>query len=322
MTTYKEAGVDVNKNDRLVEKIKQITNISTGFAASDKINLEYTEIVQCTDGVGTKMQLAHQFDAFDTVGQDLVAMVVNDLICAGAIPMYLQDYIGMNCLDEGIVVRLISSIQHACQSCGIRLTGGEMAEMPGTYATDAPEVVAFATGFTNNALKRFDDEVEEGFVIIGLQSSGPHSNGYTLINNILDSMQILPESSIINALLKPTTIYTEIVELNKYCANHLTKIAPVIGGIAHITGGGLESNINRTMQPHLKAVIDWSSWTVPQIFDWIQKMGNVPMEDMRTTFNMGIGMCLIVDPDFQKEILQSKYLANYSPKIIGEVVAK
>lgn len=289
MTTYLDCGVDVDKNDRLVEEIRKIANIQTGFSAVHTIG-SGPKLVQCTDGVGTKINLAAKHpELYDTIGQDLVAMVYNDLLCSAAIPAFFQDYIGMNNLDEEIVLRVIKSIKRACDKAKIKLTGGELAEMKGKYTSDLPELVGFATGF------QYRDVItpQEGDHIIGLKSSGPHANGYSLINTI---------ESHICGILEPTTLYTRV---------------PLAPAKAHITGGGLRANVQRILPDGLEPHFDYGAWEVPKVFSDIQQAADVPAEDMWRTFNMGIGMCIVTS---YTHILDG--LSEYDAKVIGIVKKK
>jgi phosphoribosylformylglycinamidine cyclo-ligase len=221
MLSYKEAGVDVDKNDELVIDIRKISDISTGFAAAFPLpsptfiaktgTIVQPHLVQCSDGVGTKVQIAHHYGIMEGIGQDLVAMCVNDLYCLGAKPMFFQDYIGMNNLDKRTIGIVIQSIQNACEMCDTKLTGGEMAELPGTYIHDAPELVGFATGFVFPEQMITGKTIKPGDVVMGFESSGVHSNGFSLVRKILDNMYNISDD-FIRMLLKPTTIYTKVIE--------------------------------------------------------------------------------------------------------------
>lgn len=316
MTTYEESGVSTEKNDELVKMISQNTGVSTGFSDYQLIPGTDIYIVQCSDGVGTKIHLALQhYGLYYTIGQDLVAMCVNDLICAGAKPAFFQDYIGMNTLIGHIVENVINSIYDACGSCGVKLTGGEMAEMPGSYATDTPELVGFATGFANHEHLINKEDVKKGDSIIGLPSSGPHSNGYSLIRKVLATApfyMVTKTLTLVKQILAPTTIYGRVAEIH-------TEAPELINSMAHITGGGLENNLARAIPEGLTADIDWNSWKIPEVFETITEMGEVPYKSMWNTFNMGVGMCLIVSPENEGHVLDGLF-GHYNALVIGEVI--
>lgn len=314
MLTYKQAGVDVTKNDRLVDMITDHTSVNPDFSTVRRIPGSETFLVQCTDGVGTKIKLAHYLldpmELYATIGQDLVAMCYNDLVCSGAYGAFFQDYIGMNNLDEEIIKVLIGSIQRACQDCSMILTGGEMAEMPGTYTHDeTPELVGFATGFTTLTTWLTKGRVATGNLIIGLPSSGPHSNGYSLINKLLETYPRAVEG--IRDFIKPTILYHGVADF------HMRQ-PQVINAIAHITGGGLINNLVRAIPEGLTVEINLDSWEIPDVFNFIQKVGNVDPDDMWDTFNMGVGMCLVISPDHLNIILNG--LKSYKPFVIGKIV--
>ena len=313
MLTYEESGVSVVKNDMLVEKIKKIADISTGFSDIQPIPGTDRFIVQCSDGVGTKIHLASRYyDLYQTIGQDLVGMCVNDLICAGASPAFFQDYIGMNVLKPEIIEMVVQSIVDSCTDCGVILTGGEMAEMPGNYKRSIPELVGFATGFVDEDHIIRKTDVKVGNIIIALPSSGPHSNGYSLIRKIIYGKSF--KNTLLRELCEPTTLYHRVAEVHQ-------SNPKLINSMAHITGGGLEANLARAIPDALKANIDYNRWNVPEVFVAIQNMGDVEPESMWTTFNMGVGFCLIVDPLNVSAVMNSMN-GHHSAFVIGEVVNK
>ena len=311
--TYEDAGVATTKNDKLVEIISANTGVSTGFSDAQPIHgTDNLFLVQCTDGVGTKIHYAEHWPRlYETIGQDLVAMCVNDLICSGAKPVFFQDYIGMNNLDEAVVETIIKSINDACARGGVKLTGGEMAEMPGSYAVNTPELVGFATGLatTTSVIKK--ELVREGCQIIGLPSSGPHSNGYSLIRKVFDNPPY--SDTLMRDLLAPTEIYYEVAEIYH-------KEPWLITSMAHITGGGLENNLARAIPEGLKANIQWNNWQVPDIFVHIQNEGDVDPTSMWNTFNMGVGMCLISDQFYHENLIKLLSESGLKPFYIGEVI--
>ena len=311
--TYEDAGVVTTKNDKLVEIISANTGVSTGFSDAQPIHgTDNLFLVQCTDGVGTKIHYAEQWPRlYETIGEDLVAMCVNDLICSGAKPVFFQDYIGMNSLNEVIVETIIKSINEACARGDVKLTGGEMAEMPGSYAVNTPELVGFATGLATNTSVIRKDMVMEGNTIIGLPSSGPHSNGYSLIRKIFDNPPY--KDSLMRELLAPTKIYYEVSEIYH-------KEPWLITSMAHITGGGLENNLARAIPEGLKADIHWNTWQVPDIFVHIQNEGDVDPTSMWNTFNMGVGMCLITHGMYHDRLMKLLSEAGLDAFYMGVVV--
>lgn len=311
MLTYEESGVSVDKNDMLVERIANIANISTGFSDIQPIpGVEGRYIVQCSDGVGTKVHLAsRRVDLHRTIGQDLVAMCVNDLVCAGAKPAFFQDYIGMNVLKPEIIELVITSITEACAECGVILTGGEMAEMPGTYKRSIPELVGFATGFLDEEHIIKKDDVEAGDIIVALPSSGPHSNGYSLIRKVIYGKSL--KAAFMRDLCAPTKLYCQVAEVHQTSPT-------LINSMAHITGGGLENNLARAIPGGLRAEINYNRWSVPDVFTAIQNMGDVDPDSMWKTFNMGVGFCLIVNSLKVGEVMNQ--LIGHSAFTIGEIV--
>lgn len=313
MLTYEDSGVSVKKNDELVDKIRDLTEITTGFSDIRPIPGTDIFIVQCCDGTGTKIHLASRYyDLHKTIGQDVVAMCVNDLICSGASLNFFQDYIGMNELKEEIVEYLITSINDACKQCGVTLTGGEMAEMPGTYKRSIPELVGFATGFVDEKHIIDKKNVKAGDIIVALPSSGPHSNGYSLIRKIIYGKSL--KNAFLKDLCEPTTLYHAVSDIHQ-------ENPKLIKSMAHITGGGLENNLARALPEGLKAKIHFNRWTVPDVFLAIQNLGNVEPDSMWSTFNMGIGMCLIVDPHNASDVML-KLTGHHSAFSMGVIVDK
>ncbi len=311
MTTYEESGVSVEKNDRLVDMIRDIADISTGFSDAQPIPGTDLFLVQCSDGVGTKIHYATQhYDLLKTIGQDLVAMCVNDLICAGAKPLWFQDYIGMNSLNTEMVNIVVKSINDACKQCGVKLTGGEMAEMPGTYVKHIPELVGFASGIATKETLIDSSNVRPGSKIIGLPSSGVHSNGFSLIRKAFPT---LPNDMHFKLqLLAPTELYCKVSDIHQTYPNR-------IQSMAHITGGGLENNLARAIPKGVKAEINYNRWQIPEIFQHIHNYGNVDPDDMWKTFNMGVGMCLIVSDYYVDKVMSSLY-RHHGAFVLGEIV--
>jgi len=302
---YRDAGVDIDAGNALIEQIKPIAKQTFrpgvltglgGFGALFELPVDrYKQpvLVSGTDGVGTKLKLAMMMNKHDTIGIDLVAMCVNDLIVGGAEPLYFLDYYATGALNVDEATDVMRGIGKGCELAGAALTGGETAEMPGMYAHGDYDLAGFCVGIVEKADIIDGSQVKAGDVLIGLASSGPHSNGYSLIRKVLeqadaDLKQDFANSTLGEALLEPTRIYVKpLLQLFKQVKVH---------ALAHITGGGLTENLPRVMPEDTIAKIDRTSWTRPPIFDWIQENGNIKDDDMYLTFNCGIGMVVCVDP--------------------------
>ncbi len=300
--SYRDAGVDIDAGNTLVDEIKQITKRTHrpevlsqlgGFGALCEIPAKYQQpvLVSATDGVGTKLKLAMQMAKHDTIGIDLVAMCVNDLIVCGAEPLFFLDYYATGGLDVAVAKSVVSGIGVGCEQAGCALIGGETAEMPGMYQPGDYDLAGFSVGVVEKSKIIDVNDVQIGDCLIGLRSSGPHSNGYSLIRKILevsgaDLSEPFEGSTLGETLLAPTIIYVNTVrELAATVSIH---------GIAHITGGGLIENLPRVLPDNACAVINRDSWTRPAIFNWLQEQGNVADHEMLRTFNCGIGMVLCV----------------------------
>jgi len=300
---YRDAGVDINAGNQLIEKIKPfsastlrpevLTGIG-GFGALFELPLNRYRrpvLVSGTDGVGTKLKIAHQLNRHDTIGIDLVAMCVNDIIVQGAEPLFFLDYFATGQLNTDVAADVIKGISEGCKMAGAALTGGETAEMPGMYGPDEYDLAGFCVGIVEKDQIIDGRTTTAGDVILGLASSGPHANGYSLIRKIIEVNQIdlaypFETSDLASYLLAPTRIYVKSIL-------QLIQTLPV-RAIAHITGGGLYENIPRVMPNHTKAIIDASAWPQPAIFPWLQQQGQVEESEMFRTFNCGIGMVIIV----------------------------
>lgn len=301
--SYKDAGVDIDAGNALVEQIKpavkqtlrpEVLTGLGGFGGLFKLAGTYREpvLVACTDGVGTKLKLAIDYHRHDTVGIDLVAMSVNDLIVQGAEPLFFLDYYATSKLDTDTAARVIEGIAEGCKLSGAALIGGETAEMPGMYQNDDYDLAGFCVGVVEQDHIIDGHRARAGDVLIALGSSGPHSNGYSLIRKVLEitdtdpARTALEETSLLDHLLAPTRIYVQpILKLLKDIPVH---------ALAHITGGGLPENLPRTLPTHLKAVIDTRSWSWPAVFQWLQEQGQISTEEMYRTFNCGVGMIISV----------------------------
>ncbi len=302
--TYKDAGVDIDSGNQLVDRIKPMVKRTRrsgvmgnvgGFGALFKLadtGYKNPILVSGTDGVGTKLRLAIEMGKHDTIGIDLVAMCVNDLIVQGAEPLFFLDYYATSKLSVDIATDVISGIAAGCEQSGCALIGGETAEMPDMYSAGDYDLAGFCVGVVEEEDMIDGSQVEVGNVLIGVASSGPHSNGYSLIRKVLEvSNTSLDEGfngrPIGEVLLEPTRLYVKpLLDVISQFSVH---------ALAHITGGGLLENIPRVIPEHCAAVIASSSWEIPEIFDWLQEKGNIDQTEMYRTFNCGIGMVLIVD---------------------------
>ncbi len=328
--TYKDAGVDIEAGNALVERIKQVA-ISTrrpevmaglgGFGALCKIPAGYDEpvLVSGTDGVGTKLRLAIDLKKHDTVGIDLVAMCVNDLIVCGAEPLFFLDYYATGKLDIDIATAVVTGIGKGCELSGCSLVGGETAEMPGMYEGDDYDLAGFCVGVVENNDIIDGKEVTAGDVLIGLASSGPHSNGYSLIRKILEVNGVnaadvdLDGQNLAEVLLTPTRIYVQALL-------HLIKESKV-HALAHITGGDLLENIPRVLPEHTKAIIDTTTWEYPAVFQWLQEKGNISATEMHRTFNCGIGMVICVPASETDTALGLLSAAGETAMVIGAIAS-
>jgi phosphoribosylformylglycinamidine cyclo-ligase len=303
--TYRDAGVDIDAGDALVEAIKPFAKRTMrpevlagigGFGALFEISKRYREpvLVSGTDGVGTKLKLAFQMNRHDTVGIDLVAMSVNDILVQGAEPLFFLDYFACGKLDVASATDVIKGIARGCELAGCSLIGGETAEMPGMYPEGEYDLAGFAVGVVEKSAIIDGSSIAPGDAVLGLASSGPHSNGYSLVRRIVadtgaDLGGDFDGRPLGAALLEPTRIYVKPVLA-------LLRRMPV-KGIAHITGGGIVENVPRVLPDAAKAVIARSSWEMPPVFQWLQRGGNVAESEMLRVFNCGIGMALVVAPD-------------------------
>jgi phosphoribosylformylglycinamidine cyclo-ligase len=301
--TYRDAGVDIEAGDALVERIKpyakktmrpEVLGGIGGFGALFEVSKKYTNpvMVSGTDGVGTKLKLAFRMKKHDTIGIDLVAMSVNDILVSGAEPAFFLDYFACGKLDVNVAADVVKGIAEGCEQAGCALIGGETAEMPGMYDPNEYDLAGFAVGLVDKAAIIDGTKVAVGDTVIGLASSGPHSNGYTLIRKVIavSSADLFEpfegDKTLGQALLEPTRIYVKPV---------LATLAKVeVKGMAHITGGGLTENIPRVLPEGTCALLEQSRWTMPWVFRWLKKQGNIEDAEMYRTFNCGIGMVLVV----------------------------
>ncbi|MEO8848007.1 MAG: phosphoribosylformylglycinamidine cyclo-ligase [Casimicrobiaceae bacterium] len=300
--SYRDAGVDIDAGDALVERIKPFARRTMrpevlagigGFGGLVEIGKRFREpvLVAGTDGVGTKLKLAFTLDRHDSVGIDLVAMSVNDILVQGAEPLFFLDYFACGKLDVDVAADVIKGVAQGCEQAGCALIGGETAEMPGMYADGEYDLAGFAVGVVEKSAIIDGRDIVAGDAVIGLASSGVHSNGFSLVRRIVEASSArydepLGATTLGDALLAPTRIYVKPMLA-------LMKVMPV-KGMAHITGGGIVDNVPRMLPANVAARVDGSSWQRPAIFDWLQRRGNVADAEMHRVFNCGIGMAVVV----------------------------
>ena len=330
--TYRAAGVDIDAGDELVERIKPAAKRTMrpevlagigGFGALFEISRKYTHpvLVAGTDGVGTKLKLAFEWNRHETIGQDLVAMSVNDILVQGAEPLFFLDYFACGKLHVDTAAKVVEGIARGCELAGCALIGGETAEMPGLYQAGDYDLAGFVVGIANRDKIIDGSDVRVGNKIIGLTSSGLHSNGYSLARKVcFAEMGLTVENNIKELgctlgeeLLKPTRIYVEPVLK--------TLRTSKINGLIHITGGGFVDNIPRVLPAGCKAIIDPTAWPVPPIFTFLEKNGNISKAEMFRTFNMGIGMMALVNDNAVEDVLQQFQAFGETPYVIGEIQA-
>ncbi|MDP2821725.1 MAG: phosphoribosylformylglycinamidine cyclo-ligase [Sulfuritalea sp.] len=328
--TYRDAGVDIDAGDALVERIKPAAKRTMrpevlagigGFGALFEISKKYRDpvLVSGTDGVGTKLKLAFQWQRHDTVGQDLVAMSVNDILVQGAEPLFFLDYFACGKLDVNTAATVIEGIARGCEIAGCALIGGETAEMPSMYPEGEYDLAGFAVGAVDKAAIIDGKSIRSGDVVLGLASSGAHSNGYSLIRRILerakpDLKMDIGGVPLADAVMAPTRIYVKpLLALMQ---------AMRVKGMAHITGGGLTENIPRVLGDHLTAIIERNEWPQPPLFQWLQKQGQVADAEMHRVFNCGIGMVVIVAEVDAGAAMQLLAVAGEQVYHIGRIAAR
>ncbi|MSR12179.1 MAG: phosphoribosylformylglycinamidine cyclo-ligase [Gammaproteobacteria bacterium] len=328
--SYRDAGVDIDAGNALVEKIKSVTRKTNrpevlselgGFGALCEIPSKYKHpvLVSSTDGVGTKLKLAMAMNKHDTIGIDLVAMCVNDLVVCGAEPLFFLDYYATGGLNVAMATSVVTGIGAGCEQAGCALVGGETAEMPGMYSGEDYDLAGFAVGVVEKSAIIDQHKVSIGDSLIGLRSSGPHSNGYSLIRKILEvskaSLHDKFESSTLGeTLLTPTIIYVKTIQQLAESVD--------IHAISHITGGGITENLPRVLPANTQARIQLNSWLRPPIFDWLQQQGKVKDAEMYRTFNCGIGMIVCVDKAQTAAALKSLNSTGDNAVLIGDIVER
>ncbi|RUA04161.1 MAG: phosphoribosylformylglycinamidine cyclo-ligase [Gammaproteobacteria bacterium] len=322
LLTYQDSGVDINKGNELIEQIKPIAKSTAregvlaglgGFGAMFELPINRYKnpvLISGTDGVGTKLKVAEMLNKHDTIGIDLVAMCVNDLIVQGAEPLFFLDYYATGKLNTDIAVSVISGIGEGCKQSGCALIGGETAEMPGMYAGEDYDLAGFCVGIADKKDVIDGSKVKNGDHIIALASSGPHSNGYSLIRKVLESVE--PTEEQLQQLIEPTKIYVKsVLSLLKTHTVH---------AISHITGGGLLENIPRVLPDDLAAKLDSTSWALPEIFQFLQDTGNIELTEMYRVFNCGVGMVLVLSAEESADAIKHLEAQGEKAWLIGEIV--
>ncbi|MDP2940043.1 MAG: phosphoribosylformylglycinamidine cyclo-ligase [Candidatus Omnitrophota bacterium] len=324
--TYKSTGVNIAKANIFLKRIKPLIKKTLSKQASqiggfgalfkfDKDKFKQPILVSSTDGVGTKLKIAQELNKHDTVGIDLVAMNVNDILCCGAKPLFFLDYIACGKLNTNVLTNVVSGIAKGCVDAGCSLIGGETAQMPGMYEKDEYDLAGFVVGVVEKSKLIDGSKIRNGDCLIGIESSGLHSNGFSLVRKVFSKIEIKKYAK---ELLKPTRIYVKPIINLFQTTNHEPRTT--IKGIAHITGGAYYEKIPRIIPKGLSIKIYKGSWQIPKIFKIIQKKGNIDEQEMFRTFNMGLGMVLIVDTkdaNFIKNKLSSFGLKSW---VIGKVI--
>lgn len=330
--TYKDSGVNLDKAGKAIELIKKpvtstfsknVLNDLTSYAGLFSFdNKKYKEpvLVSSTDGVGTKLLIAKEANNFAGIGQDLVGMCINDILCCGAMPLFFLDYIACGQLDCQKVKIIVESIARSCSECKTALIGGEIAEMPDIYSKDNIDLAGFVVGVVEKASVIKPGLVKKNDIIVGLPSSGVHSNGFSLVRKIIKDKKIKlshkmdkqRNTTLADELLVPTKLYYKII-------SKLLDRGINLHGIAHITGGGFYENINRIIPKNLNALINMGSWEIPGIFNFLKNAGNISKNEMFKVFNMGIGMVLVIDPADYEKVKKISSLAGEEISKIGIV---
>lgn len=328
--SYKDAGVDIDAGNALVERIKVVAKKTSrpgvlaglgGFGALFELPQGYRQpvLVSGTDGVGTKLRLALDLNRHDTIGIDLVAMCANDLVVAGAEPLYFLDYYATGKLNVDVAAAVVTGIGVGCEQAGAALVGGETAEMPGMYSGEDYDLAGFCVGIVEKEDIIDGSKVKAGDKLIALASSGPHSNGYSLIRKILEVSNAdlnteLAGKTLADALMEPTRMYVKpaLKLIN----------ATEVHALCHVTGGGFQENIPRIMPEDCKAIVDTNSWQWPAVFDWLQTAGNVATAEMFRTFNCGVGMIIVVPADKVSDALALLNSEGEQAWLLGDITSR
>ena len=332
--TYADAGVDITKANQFVNTIKKLAKTTArsgvmgdigGFGGLFSLNLSNSNnpvLVSSTDGVGTKLKIAFQMDTHDTIGIDLVAMCVNDIVVQGARPLFFLDYLAMGCLDDHKAEEIIKGIVNGCIQAKCALIGGETAEMPGMYNGGEYDLSGFSVGIVDNDKIIYGSGIRNGHKLIGIASSGLHSNGFSLVRKICfdrcgyDVNSIIPDfgKPLGEVLLTPTRIY---------CSTVLSLVRDLpIHGLAHITGGGIDENIIRVIPEACKVLVQKDSWEIPPVFQFLQQAGSVSDAEMHRTFNNGIGMIAVVPENSAQDVIDILGAMDEKAFLIGEVASR
>ncbi|HBT33030.1 MAG TPA: phosphoribosylformylglycinamidine cyclo-ligase [Pusillimonas sp.] len=328
--TYRDAGVDIDAGDALVDRIKPLAARTMrpgvmagigGFGALFEVprHLKEPVLVSGTDGVGTKLRLAFEWNRHDTVGVDLVAMSVNDILVQGAEPLYFLDYFACGKLSVDTAAAVVGGIAHGCELAGCALIGGETAEMPGMYPDGEYDLAGFAVGAVEKSQIIDGKSIQPGDVVLGLASSGAHSNGYSLLRKIIENTGARPTDDfhgqlLVDVVMAPTRIYV------KSALAAIKQHGAAVKGLAHITGGGLLDNVPRILQAGLAARLDRQAWEMPALFRWLQEGGRVADDEMYRVFNCGIGMVVVVDADQAHAIATTLSQSGEQVFHLGEIV--
>ncbi|WP_431902868.1 phosphoribosylformylglycinamidine cyclo-ligase [Nonomuraea sp. bgisy101] len=333
MSTYEAAGVDIEAGERAVELMKdkvarsrrpEVVDDASGFAglfdASALLRYKRPLLATSTDGVGTKVMLAQQYGKHDTIGVDLVGMVLDDLVVCGAEPLFMTDYIACGKVVPERIAEIVGGVAEGCRLAGAALVGGETAEHPGAMGADEYDLAGAGTGVVEADAMLGPDRVREGDVVLGLASSGVHSNGYSLVRHVIKQAGLSLDTEVPEfgrplgeELLEPTRIYSlDCLELARTLEVH---------AYAHITGGGIEGNLSRSLPPHLDALLDRSSWTVPAVFGVLAGHGGIERQAMDRTFNLGVGMAAIVPAEVADPAIELLAARGLESWVLGEVVA-
>jgi phosphoribosylformylglycinamidine cyclo-ligase len=327
--TYRDAGVDIDAGEALVDRIKPLAAKTMregvmagigGFGALFEVPKRYREpvLVSGTDGVGTKLRLAFDWQRHDTVGIDLVAMSVNDILVQGAEPLFFLDYFACGRLSVDVAAAVVGGIATGCELSGCALIGGETAEMPGMYPDGEYDLAGFAVGAVEKSAIINGRTIQAGDHVLGLASSGAHSNGYSLLRRVLSLTGAKPDDSfdgqkLGDVVMAPTRIYVKPV------LAALAQFGPSIKGLAHITGGGLLDNVPRILQPGLQARLHSSAWTLPPLFDWLKTEGGIESQEMYRVFNCGIGMVIVVPASEANAVAENLRQAGETVYALGEI---
>ncbi len=327
--SYRDAGVDIDAGDAFIDVIKPVAKRTQregclsglgGFGALFEVPKNFNEpiLVSGTDGVGTKLKLAFDLNKHDTIGIDLVAMCVNDVIVQGAEPLFFLDYFATGKLTPDVAAQVVTGIGEGCVQANAALIGGETAEMPGMYAQGEYDLAGFCVGAVEKAEIIDGSKVKAGDQLIGLASTGPHSNGYSLIRKVIDTYDVplntkIGDQVLADAVMAPTKIYVRsILSLMKSLPVH---------ALAHITGGGIPGNLNRVLPNECHAVVNESAWQWPDVFSWMMDTANIDRDEMYRTFNCGVGMILVVSDENSEQAIQHLNDAGESAFLIGEIKA-